>query len=242
MAELLRLQSLSKSYGGLAVTRDVTLGVDDGEAVGIIGPNGAGKTTLFNLITGTVAPQLGAIRFLGEDISRRSAAERCRLGIARSFQVPQPFGGMTVYENVFAAGLFGARLTRAEAARRAMTILRDTELDAKATRVAGELTLLDRKRLELARALATGPKLLLLDEIAGGLTDHECVALIALVKSINRERGVTIVWIEHVVHALLAVVNRLIVLDAGQLVMDGEPRAVFESEEVVRLYTGGAHA
>ena len=108
--------------------------------------------------------------------------------------------------------------------------------------MAGELPLLDRKRLELARALATGPKLLLLDEIAGGLTDHECVALIALVKSINRERGVTIVWIEHVVHALLAVVNRLIVLDAGQLVMDGEPRAVFESEEVVRLYTGGAHA
>ena len=241
MTEILALEAVSKSYGAVAVARDVSLRIAEGEAVGIIGPNGAGKTTLFNLITGTVAPQTGAIRFRGADVSASSAAERCRLGVARSFQVPQPFGGMTVYENVFTAGLFGARLSKREAGAQALAILRDTELAAKADKLADEMPLLDRKRLELARALAAKPSLLLLDEIAGGLTDSECKALVALILRINREQGVTIVWIEHVVHALMAVVNRLVVLDAGRVVMDGEPKAVFASDEVVRLYTGAAH-
>lgn len=240
MAKILALEQLSKSYGALRVTEEVTLDLAEGEAVGIVGPNGAGKTTLFNLIAGTVRPTAGRIHFQGEDISSTSVQRRCRKGIARSFQVPQPFSGMTVYENVLTAAIFGGGLKAGDAATLALEVLRQTELANKADRIAGALPLLDRKRLELSRALATSPKLLLLDEIAGGLTDQECTALIELIRRINRERGVTILWIEHVVHALLAVVLRLIVLDTGRVVMDGEPHAVMGSELVRTLYTGGA--
>lgn len=236
--DLIKLDSLSKSYGVMRVTDAVTLHIHEGEAVGIVGPNGAGKTTLFNLITGTVQPSEGSIHWRGADITAMPAPQRCKGGIARSFQVPQPFGGMTVYENVLTAAIFGGGLTPDAARTRALDVLEASELSDRAGKVAGSLPLLDRKRLELSRALATDPKLLLLDEIAGGLTDPECVALVALIRKINRDHGVTVIWIEHVVHALMAVVNRLVVLDQGRIVMDGEPHAVMGSDLVRKLYTG----
>jgi len=234
---LLELQGLSKSFGAVQVTQAISLDISEGEALGVIGPNGAGKSTLFSLIAGTLAPSAGSIRFEGMEIAGRSAAWRCRRGIARSFQVPQPFVDLTVYENVLTGALFGARLPWREAEQRAVEVLRVTALAGKARALASSLTLLDRKRLELARALVTAPKLLLLDEIAGGLTDHECAELIDIIRGI-RTRGVTIVWIEHIVHALLAVVDRLLVLDTGKLIAQGEPHVVIASPQVVALYMG----
>lgn len=237
---VLQLRALSRSFGALKVTDGVSLDVAQGEAIGIIGPNGAGKSTLFNLIAGTVLPDEGTIALRGAPITRRPAAWRSRHGIGRSFQVPQPFLGLTVYENVLTAASFGGRLDHGAAGRRAVEVLERTRLSHRANVMAGDLTLLDRKRVELARALATGPDLLLLDEIAGGLTDAECGELIGIINGI-RDDGVTLIWIEHIVHALLAVVDRLVVLDTGRLIADGDPRQVIASPEVVALYTGMPH-
>ena len=207
----------------------------EGEIVGILGPNGAGKTTLFNLIAGTVQPDNGRINFTGEDISALGAADRCKRGIARSFQVPQPFNGMSVYENALLAATFGRDPLDPES--RALAALEQSGMKAKANIPAGKLTLLDRKRLELARALAANPKLLLLDEIAGGLTDSECVSLLAAIKDVHAQ-GVTIIWIEHVVHALLSVAQRLVVLNFGKIIADGNPREIMNSREVKSIYLG----
>jgi branched-chain amino acid transport system ATP-binding protein len=237
---LLSLSSLSKNYGALVVTDTISLDVSEGEIVGILGPNGAGKTTLFNLIAGTVKPDAGKVHFAGEDISRIGASERCKRGISRSFQVPHPFNGMSVFENVLVGATFGREPQDPEA--RALAVLEQTGMKAKANLLAGGLTLLDRKRLELARALAANPKLLLLDEIAGGLTDSECISLLAAIKDVHAS-GVTIVWIEHVVHALLSVAQRLVVLNFGKLIVDGSPRDVMQSREVKSVYLGeDAHA
>ena len=231
----LTLTSLTKAYGALVVTNGISLDVKQGEILGVLGPNGAGKTTLFNLIAGTVRPDAGAIDFCGEDISRIGAAERCKRGVARSFQVPQPFGGMSVFENVLVGASFGRAARDPEA--RALAVLEQTGMRAKANLLAGGLTLLDRKRLEMARALATDPKLLLLDEIAGGLTDSECASLLAAIRDIHAA-GVTIVWIEHVVHALLSVARRLVVMNFGKLIADGEPEDVMQSRDVKSVYLG----
>jgi branched-chain amino acid transport system ATP-binding protein len=205
----------------------------------VLGPNGAGKTTLFNLIAGTVRPDIGRVTFDGQDITGLSAAERCRLGIARSFQVPQPFAGMTVFENALVGATFGRQPH--DPAARALSVLDITGLRTKANALAGGLTLLDRKRLEMARSLAANPRLLLLDEIAGGLTDSECVSLLAAIRDVHAS-GVTIVWIEHVVHALLSVAERLVVLNFGKLIVEGKPQEVMESREVRSVYLGeGAH-
>jgi len=232
---LLALDALSKTYGALVVTDAVSLDVAEGEILGILGPNGAGKTTLFNLIGGTVRPDFGRLRFEGRDITTLPAAERCRLGISRSFQVPNPFGGMTVFENALVGATFGREPKDPEA--RALHVLEIAGMKAKANALAGGLTLLDRKRLELARALAANPRLLLLDEIAGGLTDSECVFLLAAIRDVHAS-GVTIVWIEHVVHALLSVAERLAVLNFGRLIVEGKPREVMESREVRSVYLG----
>ncbi len=232
---LLDLSSLSKRYGALVVTDGISLAVAEGEIVGILGPNGAGKTTLFNLIAGTVKPDQGVVVFNGEDISRLGASDRCKRGISRSFQVPQPFSGMSVFENVLVGASFGR--DPADPERRALQVLEQTGMKSKANLLAGGLTLLDRKRLEMARALAANPKLLLLDEIAGGLTESECVSLLASIKEVHGA-GVTIVWIEHVVHALLSVAQRLVVVNFGKLIADGTPHDVMTSREVKSVYLG----
>ena len=233
---LLSLEHLSKNYGALAVTDDISLEVSTGEILGILGPNGAGKTTLFNLIAGTVRPNSGKVIYDGQDISALSVADRCRLGISRSFQIPHPFGGMTVFENVLVGATFGRKTSVAPEARVA-EVLDLTGLRAKANVLAGALTLLERKRLELARALATDPKLLLLDEIAGGLTDRECQSLLSAVRDVHGS-GVTIVWIEHVVHALMSVAQRLVVVNFGRKIAEGDPATVLASRDVQSVYLG----
>jgi branched-chain amino acid transport system ATP-binding protein len=237
MTEILALNGVSKSYGSLLVTDNLSLTLNQGEALGIIGPNGAGKTTMFNLISGNVQPGKGSVHFLGHDISHLPPAARAKAGIGRTYQVPHPFGGMTVFENLLVGAIFGAGLSEKAGGKLALEILEKTGLAAKANKLAGGLTLLDRKRLELAKALATNPKLLLLDEIGGGLTEHEVHDLIGMINSI-RESGVAIIWIEHVVHALLAVVSRLAVINFGRLLAEGEPAAVMANPEVQAVYLG----
>ena len=211
--------------------------MEEGAAIGILGPNGAGKTSLFNLITGALRPDAGRIDFEGQDITGVAAAGRCKMGIARSFQVPHPFEGMTVFENALVGAMEGAGLRGHDAEGHVLQVLENTGLMAKANVRAGTLTLLERKRLEMARALAAKPKLLLLDEIAGGLTEAECGELIGTIKDVHAS-GTTIVWIEHVVHALLAVVEKLIVIDFGRKIAEGEPKAIMESAEVKEIYLG----
>jgi branched-chain amino acid transport system ATP-binding protein len=239
--------------------------VDDG-ALGVIGPNGAGKTTMFNLITGDATPDAGRIVFDGVDITARPPHARCLAGIGRTYQIPHPFEGMTVFENVLVGATFGGAARRGGSQRSgrerrgpdhgglerggrehggagrdanalSIAVLHRTGLASKANALAGSLTLLDRKRLELARALATSPRLLLLDEIAGGLTEHEMTALVATIKEI-REQGVAIIWIEHVVHALISVVDRLLAINVGRHLAEGDPREVMASPEVRKVYMG----
>jgi branched-chain amino acid transport system ATP-binding protein len=234
---LLALHSVGKSYGALRVTDDISLAVREGETLGILGPNGAGKTTLFNLISGDVRCDAGRVEYDGRDITTLKAHQRCRAGIGRSYQVPQPFGNMSVFENLVTAASFGGGQHEHEAWETAHRVLQQTGLMPYANKPAGGLTLLNRKRLELARALATRPKLLLLDEIAGGLTEHEAAELVDELKRI-REQGVTMIWIEHVVHALLSVADRLFVINFGKKLAEGEPRAVMDDPEVRRVYMG----
>jgi branched-chain amino acid transport system ATP-binding protein len=231
---LLAITGLTRRYGALVVADGIDLSVSKAEIVGILGPNGAGKTTLFNLIAGTIAPNAGRIEYCGEDVTRLGAADRCRRGIARSFQIPHPFVGMTVFENALVGASFGSAHRSGAIQGRAIDALELTGLGGKANRLAESLNLLDRKRLEMARAFATGPQLLLLDEIAGGLTEEECKSLIQAIQGI-RARGISIVWIEHVVHALMAVADRLVVLDFGRKLIDGDPAEVIRSPEVQEI-------
>jgi branched-chain amino acid transport system ATP-binding protein len=237
MPAILTLDGVSKSYGPLRVIDALSLVVSEGETLGILGPNGAGKTTLFNLVSGDVRADAGRIQFAGRDIGQEPPHRRCRLGIGRAYQVPQPFGAMTVFENLIVAASFGSQRREKETYANAVQVLGETGLLQKANRLAGSLTLLDRKRLELARALATRPRLLLLDEIAGGLTEREAMDLVEEIRRIQRQ-GVTMLWIEHVVHALLAAAGRLLVLDGGRAIAEGAPAAVMANPEVQRVYMG----
>jgi branched-chain amino acid transport system ATP-binding protein len=234
---LLALSGVSKSYGALKVTNDISLEVERGEMLGILGPNGAGKTTLFNLVSGDVRADAGRIVYDGQDVTRLAPHQRCRRGIGRSYQVPQPFGAMTVFENLVTAACFGGGQRERDAWRTAREVLEQTGLTAHANTPAGGLRLLDRKRLELARALATRPQLLLLDEIAGGLTEHEARELVAELRRI-KSAGVTMIWIEHVVHALMALADRLFVINFGSRLAEGEPARVMNDPEVQRVYMG----
>ena len=237
MSEILHLDNLNKAFGAVTVADQLSLGLKTGEALGVIGPNGAGKTSIFNLITGTLKPDAGRIRFNGQDVTRQSAAARCRGGMARSFQVPQPFSGLTVFENAMVAATQAANLKGSVAQQHCLAVLEQTELLAKANVLACGLTLLERKRLELTRALCAKPKLLLLDEIAGGLTEAECISLIETIKNIHAS-GVSIIWIEHVVHALLAVAERLVVINFGAKIAEGEPQTIMQSAAVQEIYLG----
>jgi branched-chain amino acid transport system ATP-binding protein len=234
---ILQLDALEKNFGALVVADGISLSLREGEALGIIGPNGAGKTTLFALISGALQPSRGKVFLDGADVTAMSAEKRCRAGIGRSHQVPLPFEKLTVFENVLTAACFGQGKRERDVVDFCGDVLERTGLLPKANRLAGALTLLDRKRLEMARALATNPRLLLLDEIAGGLTEGECRELVAMIRAIHMS-GVTIIWIEHIVHALTAVVSRLAVLNFGRLIAEGEPKDVMNSAEVRQIYLG----
>ena len=234
---VLRLVNLNKSFGALVVADSVTMDVMRDEALGIIGPNGAGKSTLFNLIAGNITADSGSIEFNGADVTSTPTMQRTKAGIGRTFQIPQPFENMTVFENLLAAAAFGQDRPEAQLVDECAEILEKTGLLTQANLPAGKLSLLERKRLELSRALATRPKLLLLDEIAGGLTEAECQSLVGTIRDIHA-RGVTIVWIEHVLHALTSVVERLVVLDFGRIIASGAPNKVIMMDEVREIYLG----
>jgi branched-chain amino acid transport system ATP-binding protein len=234
---LLAAAGLRKRFGALVVLDGVDFTVGAGDAVGIVGPNGAGKTTLLSVFAGSQRPDAGTIRFRGADVTSAGAAARCRLGIARAHQVPKPFGGMTVFENVLVGASAGGRRRRKDAYRRVVEVLAQCELTGLANRTAESLGLLHRKRLELARALATAPQVLLLDEIGAGLTDEEAAQLVATIREV-RSQGVAVVWIEHIVHVLVQVVERLIAMDGGKVIAEGDPHAVMKDAMVIDAYLG----
>ncbi len=237
-AAVLAAVDVRKRFGALAVLDGVSLSLAQGEAVGIVGPNGAGKTTLLSVLSGALAPDSGGVHFRGRDVTSRGAADRCKMGIARTHQVPRPFIGMSVFENVLVGATAGGRRRGAEAYDLCLQVLDQTALTPIANRRAESLGLLQRKRLELARALAVEPSVLLLDEIGGGLTDAETAALAETVASL-RDRGIAVLWIEHIVHLLMQVVSRLVCMDEGRIIAEGTPEAVVAQAAVIDAYLGG---
>jgi branched-chain amino acid transport system ATP-binding protein len=239
MEPVLAAVGVRKRFGALVVLDGVDFAVDAGDAVGIVGPNGAGKTTLLSVLAGSLRPNAGRVEFRGTNITSFGAARRCRLGLGRAYQVPRPFGDMTVFENVFVGAASGARDRGRQAYDRCIDALELCDLIGHANRRAESLGLLDRKRLELARALATDPAVLLLDEIGGGLTDAEAVELVATIREL-RGRGIAIVWIEHIVHVLVQVVERLVCMDQAKVIADGDPATVMRDASVIDAYLGSA--
>jgi len=237
MSALLELRNVSKSFGALLVVDSLSLSLAEGEALGILGPNGAGKTTLLNLISGDQPVLSGQIIFKGVDITAEPVPKRCHLGIGRTYQIPRPFGGMTVFENI----LVGATYGRKDHERNSYELCRDvlalTGLLDRWDVVAGGLPLLERKRLELARALATQPKLLLLDEIAGGLTEHEVQELLKVINQV-RSRNITLIWIEHIVHALVSTGDRIMAMNFGAKLAEGRPEEILASRDFQEIYFG----
>jgi branched-chain amino acid transport system ATP-binding protein len=237
MDDVISVTDLHKSFGSLTVVKGLSFDLKHGEALGILGPNGAGKTTLFGLISGDHRVSSGTIRFEHRDITDLPPYRRCRLGIGRSFQIPRPFGQMSVFENLLVAASFSSNKPADACYELCLSVLETVGLIKKANSAAGKLTLLERKRLELARALATRPKVLLLDEIAGGLTEGECHSLVETIKQVSAS-GVSIIWIEHIVHALLSVVSRLLVIDFGRKLAEGDPQTVMADPAVQEIYMG----
>ena len=229
---ILAATGIHKSFGALVVLDGIDFAMRGDEAVGIVGPNGAGKTTFLSVLVGAHEPSAGRVNFRGSDVTGLSAAARCRLGLVRTHQIPLPFSGMAAN---------GGGLPRGAAYDRAVDAIAVSGMTKIANRRAETLGLLDRKRLELARALGTGPSLLLLDEIGGGLTDGEASELVGTIREL-KQRGIAIVWIEHIVHILLQVVGRLICMDAGRVIADGAPAAVMADPAVVEAYLGGGIA
>lgn len=237
MTALLNATGIDKRFGALVVLEKVDFAVDENEIIGIVGPNGAGKTTLMNVLSGTYLPDAGKIVLNGVDVTNASAPSRCGRGLSRTHQIPRPFLGMTVFENVLVAASHGAAVSQAEAYEIAINSLKFCNMVGIANRRADNVGLLDRKRLELARALATRPKILLLDEIGGGLTDGEANELVDTIRELSK-RGISIVWIEHIVHVLLKAARRLICMDGGKIIADGEPNTVMANKTVIEAYLG----
>jgi branched-chain amino acid transport system ATP-binding protein len=234
---LLELDHVTKRFGRVVIAEDLSFAVGAGDTVGVVGPNGAGKTSLFGLISGDLSPGMGEVIFAGHPVTKLDAAVRCRLGIGRTYQVPRPFTDMTAFENVLVAAQQGAGLRRRASYAAAVEALERTGMSRQANVPAARLGLLQRKRLELARALASRPTLLLLDEVAGGLTDPEVAQLVEIVRGVNAE-GTAVIWIEHVVRALTPVVTRLICLSGGSFVGDGTPAEVLATPAVREVFLG----
>jgi branched-chain amino acid transport system ATP-binding protein len=236
---ILQLEGVRKAFGSVVVANDLSLALAPGEMLGVVGPNGAGKTSVLNLVTGNLVPDSGRIVFDGTDITRLPAHARARLGIGRTYQIPRPFGGMTVFENVLLGATYAGtdRHGGRDPSDASVAALEATGLVDRANVMAGSLRLLDRKRLELARALAIGPRMLLLDEIAGGLTEGEIELLVDMLAGL-RASGVSVIWIEHVVAALLSTVDRIVAMDNGRVLAEGEPSAVLADPAVHAVYLG----
>jgi len=239
MSTLLEASNIAQRFGALVVLDGVDFQLAPGESVGVVGPNGAGKTTLLSILAGSIRPSSGRVRYEGNDVTGVRADRRCRLGIARTHQIPRPFVGMSVFENVLVGAMLGRRQAGARAYERALDVLQTCGLVDVANRRAADLGLLDRKRLELARALATDPKVLFLDEIGGGLTDAEAIELVGTIKELRR-RGIAIIWIEHIVHILVQAIDRLVCLDAGRIIADGLPKDVLANQAVIDAYLGAS--
>jgi branched-chain amino acid transport system ATP-binding protein len=234
---ILALRGVSRRFGGLRVIEELSLKVKPGEILGVLGPNGAGKSTLFNLIAGVLPPNEGVISYMGRDVTGMKVWLRRRLGIGRTYQAPKPFSHMSVFENVLVAATHGGGLSISAARKETYEALALTGLSVHAAKPAGALSLLNLKRLELAKAVAAKPKLLLLDEIAGGLTDAECEDLLTILSAIHAD-GATIVWVEHVIHALKRIATRLAVLHFGSIICEGPPSSVLADERVREVYLG----
>jgi branched-chain amino acid transport system ATP-binding protein len=236
---ILKVENVTRRFGGLVANSDINMEVKQGEILGLIGPNGAGKSTLFNIIAGAFPPSEGRILFDGRDITHLSAPKRCQLGIARTFQVPKSFDTMTVIENVIVGG-FVRHASAAAARRTALEVLDFAALSGRADSPASELTPPEKRRLEVARALATQPKLLLLDEVFAGLTPSEARLGSDLVKRV-RDKGVTIVMVEHVMEIVMPLVDRAVVLDLGRVLSEGTPARVVADPRVITAYLGERH-
>ncbi|MDA4128179.1 MAG: ABC transporter ATP-binding protein [Thaumarchaeota archaeon] len=242
MGDLLRLTQVAKRFSGLEVLKDISFEVAEGEVLGLIGPNGAGKTTLFNIISGILKPNSGRVVFASKDITGLPTHRVSRLGIARTFQIPQPFAEMTVLENVRATLLFSNPRPEGKLPRDAKEICEMVGLGGRLEQPAGSLSAPEKKRLEVARALASSPRLLLLDEFAAGLTLSESSWASEMIKSLSKDYGVTIVWTEHVMKILMRSVERVLVLQSGEVIASGTPAEVVKNELVLKAYFGGKPA
>jgi branched-chain amino acid transport system ATP-binding protein len=237
---ILRLQNLGKTYGGVTALRGLSFEIDAGEIVGLMGANGAGKTTAFSLIAGTQRPSAGEIWFDGKRIDGKPAYAAARMGIARTFQIVRPFAGLSVIDNLVIAALYGhaRERSRAAAEARAREILAELGLARDADRPAETLTLAGRKRLEIARAIATGPRLLLLDEVLAGLTASEVAEALIIIRALHRRRNLTLVVIEHVMRALTQLCQRIVVLHHGEMIAEGAPAQILADQRVIDAYLG----
>lgn len=239
MGEILKVQGLGISFGSNHVLKNVNFELNENEVLGVIGPNGAGKTVMLNILTGILKPTAGRIIFDGNEINQENITKRVNAGIGRTFQVPRPFEKMTVFENLMVGGCFGAGMSQKESKKKAMEVAEVIGFsNSKLQLFAGKLGLLDRKRLEIGRALATNPRILLLDEVGGGLTESEVETVIKLVKDV-KQQGVSVIWIEHIIRTMLEGTDRVLLLANGEDIICGKPLEVMNSKEVAEVYMGG---